>query len=107
MTGKVFVYIWEFFVKEGCRSEFKKYYGPEGDWVLLFRKAKGYISTDLHQDISNVHRFITVDSWNSKEDRDNFQKEYSNEFELLDKQCERFTEHEHLIGNFESFVGRC
>ncbi len=85
---------------------FEKIYWPDGDWAQLFRKAKGYIATDLHQDISNTSRFITVDLWNTKEDRDNFRKKYSKEFELLDEHCESFTEQEKLIGDFDTVVNR-
>ena len=106
MTKKVFVYIWEYIVKDQCLTEFEKTYGPEGDWVQLFKKAKGYIATDLHRDVSNANRFVTVDSWNTKEDRDNFRKEYSKEFELLDEYCERFTEQEKPIGDFDSIVSQ-
>lgn len=88
----------------GCLSKFEKIYGPEGDWVQLFKKAKGYIATDLHQDISNANRFITIDSWNTKEDRDDFRKKYSKEFELLDKHCDGFTVREKLIGDFDSIM---
>lgn len=102
MTNKVFVYIWEYKVKEEYILEFEKVYGPEGDWIKLFKKSKGYIATDLHQDISNTHRFLTVDTWNTKEDRDNFRNRYSKEFELLDEHCESFTEKEKLIGEFYS-----
>ncbi len=94
---KVFVYIWEYIVKDKYQAKFEKIYGPDGDWVQLFGKAQGYITTDLHQDISNKKRFITVDFWNTKEDRDNFRMKYSEEFELLDEHCETFTNKEKLI----------
>ena len=41
-----------------------------------------------------------------KEDRDNFRKKYSKEFELLDEHCESFTEQEKLIGDFDTVVNR-
>ena len=100
MSKRIFVYIWEYQVKEEFLSEFETLYGPDGDWVRLFKKANGYVSTDFYQDISNTNRFITVDSWNTKEDRDNFRAKFSKEFELLDEYCERFTEEEKLIGDF-------
>lgn len=106
MLKKVFVYIWEYTVKDDCIMEFERMYGPEGNWVELFKRSKGFIATDLHQDISNRKRFITVDIWNSKEDRDSFRKSFSKEFEQLDEQCERFTERETLIGDFESTLNR-
>jgi len=103
---KGFVYIWEYLVKEEHQTEFENIYGPEGEWVQLFRKAEGYITTDLHQDISNTNRFITVDFWNTKKDRDSFRKKYSKEFELLDEHCELFTNQEKLIGDFDTIVNR-
>lgn len=104
MANKTFVYIWEYIVREEYLTEFEEVYGPEGDWVRLFEKAAGYIGTDLHRDISNSRRFITIDHWETIEDRDNFRKEYSREFEQLDGYCERFTESEKWIGDFDSLI---
>src|SRR5215472_16354783 len=33
----MFVALWEFEVKPGCDERFATVYGPEGDWVQLFR----------------------------------------------------------------------
>jgi heme-degrading monooxygenase HmoA len=101
MTKKNFVYMWEYLVKENFLEDFIHHYGPEGDWVQLFRKAGGYIKTDLHQDCTNPKRFMTVDFWESKNDRDNFRKEFSTEFAELDQRCEQFTETEKILGDFD------
>ena len=106
MTRKVFVYIWEYHVKEEYLEEFKKIYGPEGNWIQLFRKANGYITTDLHQDIANSKKFITVDFWDSKDDRDNFRNQFSVEFKELDDHCESFTKQEKLLGDFDTYTNR-
>lgn len=106
MTKKVFAYIWEYIVKENHLGEFKRIYEPEGDWAQLFRKADGYLATDLHQDKSNPNKFVTVDFWKTKGDRDNFRNQFSEEFKALDEHCERFTEREELIGDFDSFTIR-
>lgn len=98
----VFVYIWEYIVKEEFIEKFKVIYGPDGDWVKLFKKGSGYIETHLHQDISNPKRFITVDFWSSKAHRDKFQNQYSKEFNQLDHACQKFTDSEKLIGDFHS-----
>ena len=103
---KVFVYIWEYIVKEEYQTEFKRAYGPDGDWVQLFGNADDYITTDLHQDISNSKRFVTVDFWNTKDDRDKFQNQFSKEFKILDENCEKFTEQEKLLGDFDSYINR-
>ena len=42
----------------------------------------------------------------TKEDRDNFRKEYAKEFTLLDEYCERFTIQETLIGDFDTNLKR-
>ncbi len=106
MKAKVFAYIWEYIVKEDYLLEFKKIYGLEGDWVKLFRKADGYIKTDLHQDALNTSRFLTIDYWETKESRDNFREQYLKEFELLDQHCENFTEQEKFVGDFNLCTNR-
>ena len=98
----MFVYIWEYFVKEEFISEFEITYGSDGDWVTLFSRDRGYIKTELQQDISNPLRYITIDHWKSKEARNNFRKQFANEFKELDKRCEQFTAKEVFIGDFET-----
>ncbi|GJM29058.1 MAG: hypothetical protein DHS20C17_16930 [Cyclobacteriaceae bacterium] len=105
-TEKVFVYIWEYLVKEDCLLDFKQYYDPEGEWVQLFRKGTGYIATELHQDVSNPRRFITIDYWKTIHYRDRFRYEFSKEFQTLDKLCEDFTEKEILIGDFDTYINK-
>lgn len=100
---KVFVYVWEYLVKAEMKSEFERIYGPEGEWVQLFNRGAGYLGTELHRDISNTQRYLTVDYWDSKKARDNFREEFAEEFEKLDKQCESLTEQENFLGDFESF----
>jgi len=97
---RVFATIWEFLVKEEYLKDFRRVYGPEGEWVQLFRKGEGYFATDLYQDISNPNRFVSVDFWRSEADRDRFRQEFTDEFDQLDKDCERFTERETLVGEF-------
>lgn len=99
---KIFVYVWEYIVKAERESEFKKIYGPGGDWVRLFNRDVGYLGTELHQDISNNQRYLTVDYWVSKKTRDNFREKFYVEFEKLDQQCESLTEREIFLGDFES-----
>lgn len=106
MASLVFAYIWEFRVKEQHVDAFEHAYGPNGQWVQLFKKGLGYIATELHRDRTDASRFITVDYWISKEARDNFKKQYVTEFKKLDEQFEQFTESEKLIGDFDCFTDR-
>jgi hypothetical protein len=98
---KVFVYVWEYLVKAERQSDFERIYGVNGDWTMLFNRDAGYLRTELHQDISNNLRYLTVDYWVSKKARDNFREKFSLEFEKLDEQCESLTEREIFLGDFE------
>lgn len=62
-----YVYIWDFEVAPGCVPEFERIYGPEGEWVALFRKAEGYRSTRLLWDHERATRYLTIDEWDSSE----------------------------------------
>lgn len=95
-----YLYAWEFLAAPGKLAEFRRAYGPEGDWVHLFRRAPGYIRSELYQDESNPQRFITVDYWESKGACEAFRKRYEHEFEDLDVRCEEYTVREREIGRF-------
>lgn len=99
---KVFIYIWEYFVKMENESEFERVYGPDGDWVQLFKQSTGYLGTELHRDITNTTRYLTIDYWVSKKARDSFREQFAEEFAALDRQCESLTDKEFFLGEFES-----
>jgi heme-degrading monooxygenase HmoA len=102
----VFVYIWEYLVKEEKKSEFEKIYGPEGQWVQLFKKGIGYLGTELHQDTLNPLRYVTIDYWISQKARNNFREQFAEQIEKLDKQCESMTEKEIFLGDFEGYTNK-
>jgi heme-degrading monooxygenase HmoA len=106
MEGKVFVYVWEFIVKSARQREFEKAYGPQGEWVKLFSQGKGYLGTELHQDQTNPMRYITIDYWRSREDRDSFRSTFAREFQRLDALCESFIVQEKFMGDFDCFTNR-
>jgi len=99
------MYIWEYLVRADFVAEFLRAYGPEGEWVQVFRRAKGYVRTELHQDHENPLRFITIDYWDSRASWAAFRIEFAAEFEFLDARCENYTETERQIGSFAR-VGR-
>jgi heme-degrading monooxygenase HmoA len=106
MKKIVFVYIWEYIVKTDHMTEFIRFYEPEGAWIQLFRKAEGYLRTDLHKDRSNPRRFLTVDYWNTKKDRDNFRNQFSEEYIALDECSENYTKREEFLGEFDSYFNQ-
>lgn len=95
-----FVYIWEFQVKPDREAAFEQAYGPHGDWVQLFRKAPGYIRTELLRDTDKPNRYVTIDHWQSEAAQRDFRQRFAAEFEAIDKKCEALTQSETLIGNF-------
>jgi hypothetical protein len=96
-----FAYVWEYLVRSDKIDEFESMYGPTGDWALLFSRAAGYFRTDLLRDVSNPLRFVTIDFWTSKAERDRFRKEVASAFELLDRKGEALTEAERFVGDFD------
>ena len=97
-------YIWEYLVAPDKVDDFQRAYGPDGDWVRLFREAPGYLRTELHRDRSNPLRFVTVDYWESETAWKAFRTRFAEQFELLDARCASLTTLETEIGRFEPTV---
>jgi heme-degrading monooxygenase HmoA len=93
-----FAIIWSYRVAEQYRDEFERAYGPDGDWARLFRRAEGYIRTDLMA--GDEGSYATVDHWRSEEDFHAFQGQYSADYMALDARCEPWTISEERIGQF-------
>ena len=96
-----YAYIWEYAVRPECVGAFEEAYGPEGHWVELFRRATGYLRTELHRDVQVAHRYVTIDYWESMEAWQAFRTEYSTEFEALDVRCEAFTTEERELARLQ------
>jgi heme-degrading monooxygenase HmoA len=95
-------YIWAFEVRAEHVEAFRHYYGEGGAWMQLFRRARGYLGTQLLQDESDPLRFITIDTWSSVEEHEAFRAGYAAEYAALDRLCEGLTTRETLIGHFVS-----
>jgi heme-degrading monooxygenase HmoA len=96
-----FAYIWEYRVGEDQIETFRRVYGPDGDWVRLFRRAEGYVRTELYQNVDEPARFITTDFWTSKTARDAFREQFRTEFGELDERCQALTIEERCLGDFD------
>jgi heme-degrading monooxygenase HmoA len=97
-----YLYIWEYETEPEAKNEFIRYYKNDGEWVQLFKRSKGYFGTEPLQDMESENRFVTIDSWDSKNSRDEFIRVFAVEYDLLDKKCGEFTVKENMIGAFES-----
>ena len=100
MADERFAYVWQYTIEPARRSEFLAAYDSQGAWVRLFSSDPSYIKTLLIQDVADENRYMTIDFWKSKADRDAFKRRNSIEFNELDKNCEAFTVEERFLGDF-------
>ena len=97
-----YVYIWEYEVRPEAEDRFRETYGGEGAWVALFRRAPGYLGTDLLQDRQRPRRWVTIDRWESADAHASFRALFATEFAVLDRQCEALTARETQLGEFHA-----
>ena len=95
-----YVYIWEYIIDPSYEREFLAAYEPNGLWVELFRQHEGFIRTELHRDLANPARFVTVDYWVSRVAWKTFREGSDAMFRELDERCEEYTISETEIGAF-------
>ena len=100
MASERFAYIWQYTIEPTRRSDFLAAYKPRGNWALLFSRDPSYLETVLLQDDEDENRYVTIDYWKSKADRDFFRERFSVEFDSLDSKCEAFTREEQFLGDF-------
>ena len=102
MSETLYFAIWEFRVKPESVAEFEHVYGPDGLWSQLFRRSSAYRGTELLRDADRSGRYLTIDRWVSREALRQSKQQYAEEYAALDKTCERMTESEAMLGDFES-----
>ena len=97
----MFVALWEYEVKPGGEERFEKGYGPDGDWVRLFRNDSHYHETRLVKDTLRHGVYLTMDFWESRGVYKNFLSERRAEYEAIDKASACLTTNQRRIGGFE------
>ncbi len=95
-----YAYLWEFVVAPEHVREFERAYGPAGEWAQLFERAPGYLRTELHRDLANPNRYLTIDTWESESACNAFRAKFAVEFTALDLRCAEWTIEEKEIGRF-------
>lgn len=98
----MYVLVWEFRPRRGREAEFEAAYGPDGEWVRLFRGGEGYLGTELHRDTADARRYLTIDRWASRRAYESFRAAHRDAYEAIDRRCEALTERETSIGSFET-----
>jgi heme-degrading monooxygenase HmoA len=106
MAGSGFQAVWAFAVEPANRMRFESLYGPEGQWVQLFRRAPGYLGTELLRDRADPTRYLTIDHWESAGAYRAFKVRFAGEYQALDRECEGLTARESALGEYETVPGR-
>jgi heme-degrading monooxygenase HmoA len=96
----MYVIIWEFHVKAGRQKDFEKMYSPNGTWAKLFKRAPGYLNTELIHDPKHPQRYMTIDRWISSEAYDAFRAKWREDYDALDAHCRSLTDREAQLGAF-------
>jgi quinol monooxygenase YgiN len=97
-----YVIIWQYQAKADRVPEFEKCYAPDGTWAELFKKADGYLGTELVRHHESKTRFLTIDRWSSKQAYEAFHAQWNDEYQRLDAECDDLTEKERLLGKYET-----
>jgi heme-degrading monooxygenase HmoA len=100
MATAAFTIIWEFIVPPTRQAEFESRYGPDGDWVRLFRRGAGYLGSELLRDRADPQRYLTVDRWENLEAWRAFRSRFAADYDQLDRQFEGLAEHEAPLGEY-------
>lgn len=96
----IYVRIWEFMAKPEARLEFENLYGPDGEWVQLFRRSKAFLGTEFLHDVSAANRYVTLDYFVSQAGFDRFLRDFRQEYEALDRRSDCVRAYEREIGAF-------
>ncbi len=97
----MFVALWEYEVKPGSEERFEKAYGPDGDWVRLFRGDSHYYQTRLVRDSFRRGVYLTMDFWESRGAYEKFMADHQEEYKTLDAAGEKLTSNERRVGWYE------
>jgi len=96
------IIIWKFMVRGEHIQEFMTACGSDGDWARLFRRAEGYLGTELLRSADEPNLFLTVDRWEDAACFESFQKRFGAEYKMLDTKFEGYTLSEEKLGVFSS-----
>jgi len=96
----MYLVIWEFTVRPDQVPAFEAAYGPAGAWAVLFRRAPGYLGTELLA--AGDGRYLTLDRWADRAAYAAFRQSAAADYLALDARCEALTAGEREIGAFET-----
>ena len=97
----MFLVLWEYEVKPGCKKPFEKLYGPAGAWAELFRTDSRYRETRLLHDPFRSSVYLTLDFWTTRHSYEEFLATHKSEYQAIDALGENLTLSERRLGVYE------
>jgi hypothetical protein len=85
---------WRFQPRPSQVREFESVYGPEGEWVRLFRQAPGFLGATLRPHPTRLGWYETEDRWESLDAWHAFRRAFSAQYTILDEACRALTTEE-------------
>jgi 8-oxo-dGTP diphosphatase len=105
VADSAYVILWEFRVRPGSEPAFEAAYGSSGDWAVLFRRAPGYLGTELLR-APEAGRYVTIDRWVSRAAFEAFREAYRADYDDLDRRSAGLTIAETPLGKFDHAPGK-
>jgi heme-degrading monooxygenase HmoA len=81
-------------------AEFRTVYGSHGEWAMLFRRAPGYLGTELLESTTDPTSYVTLDRWETGAAWEAFLHAWPQEYAALDQQSESLVLEEVEVGAF-------
>ena len=94
--------VWMYDVRPERVELFERVYGPDGDWVRLFRTGRGYLGTELFRSAVTPGRYLTVDDWAARAAYEIFRTRSASAYQELDARCDDLTLSERLVSADDS-----
>jgi heme-degrading monooxygenase HmoA len=83
-------------------AAFRRVYGSDGEWATFFRGGRGYVGTELLQDVEHPGRYLVIDRWESRDAYNEFVERHRAEYMRRVDETVFLYDHELRIGTFES-----
>ena len=83
-------------------AEFERVYGPEGEWAEFFRRAAGYVGTELLRDREQPGRYLVPDRWESAEAYNAFVEAFQTAYMARVDDTRLYYDQELRLGTFEN-----
>jgi hypothetical protein len=97
----MYVTVWRYAVPSQHEAEFRRAYGPAGEWVEFFRTSPQYRWTTLVE-LDEPGGYLTVDAWDDAASYHGFLDEHRGRYRRLDERFEALTSSETLVGRGEA-----